>query len=152
MTLLDVGGAGLFSHSGTLLHVLGMAFKLIAGSFMILVSAFFSLIGIVVYSIYKGYQTSSVLQGARTLIRLVAYAIGASVALVFALVAGLFFSIATAKLLFVTVLIAFAVSFVVRETFLFIVLKRFGKYVMYFTALQLIKEKVYNHGEQENQP
>jgi hypothetical protein len=54
--------------------------------------------------------------------------------------------------LFVTVLIAFAVSFAVRETFLFLVLKRFGKYVMYFTALQFVKEKVYQHAEQENQP
>ena len=152
MTLLDVSGTGLFSHSSEFFHVLGMGLKLVAGSFMIVLLAFTSLIGAVVYSFMRGYQTSSVLHGARTLIRMAAYAIGASIALVFALIAGLFFSLTVAKLLMVTVLIAFVVSFVVRETFLFLVLKRFGKYVMYFTVLQYAKEKVYDHAQQENQP
>ena len=142
MTLLDISGSGLYSHSAQFFHALGMAFKLVAGSFFILLAALFSLVGIIGYSLYKGYQTSSILGGARTLIHLAAYTIGISIALLFALVAGMFFSIATAKLLFVTLVIAFAVSFVVRETFLFLILKRFGKYVMYFTVLQYAKEKV----------
>ncbi len=152
MTLLDISGSGLFSHSSQILHVLGMAVKFAAGSFFILLAALFSFIGIIIYSFYKGYQTSSILNGARTLIQFAAYAVGISMALVFALVAGMFFSIATAKLLFVALVIAFAVSFVVRETVLFLVLKRFGKYLMYFTVLQYAKEKVYNHAQQENQP
>lgn len=152
MTLLDISGAGLFSHSATFFHVLGMAFKLMAGSFMVMLLALFSLIGAIVYAVYRGYQATSVLHGVRTLIRFAAYAVGASVALMFALITGLFFSLGVAKLLFVTLVIAFAVAFVVRETFLFLVLKRFGKYVMYFTALQYAKEKVYEHAQQENQP
>ena len=151
MSLLDVSGSGLFSHSGDFSHALGLAVKFLGGSFMILLAALFSFIGVIIYSIYSGFQASSVLHGAKTLIHFTAYAIGITVALVFALVLGMFFSL-TAKLLFVTLLIAFAVSFIVRETFLFLVLKRFGKYLMYFTALQYIKEKVYNDGEQENQP
>ena len=149
MTLLDIGGAG---FSGEVFHVLGTALKLAAGSIGILALAFFAFIGVIFYSLYDGYQRQSVLEGARTLIHLTAYAIGASFALLFALVAGMFFSIAAAKLLFVTVLVGFAVSFVVRETFLFLVLKRFGKYLMYFTALRYVKETVYRNGQQENQP
>ena len=152
MTLLDVAGSGLFSSSSSFLHVLGMAFKLVAGSLMILLVALFSFVAVIGYSIYKGYQTTSLLHGVRTLIQLGAYAIGMSIALLFALIAGLFFSITVAKLLFVAVLIAFAVAFVVRETFLFLILKRFGKYVMYFTVLQYAKEKVYDNAQQENQP
>ena len=152
MTLLDVSGSGLFAHSGQFFHLVGLALKLVVGSLMILLTALFSFVAIIAYSLYQGYQTSSILGAARTLIQLAAYAIGISFALLFALVAGMFFSLAIAKLLFVTVLIAFAVSFVVRETFLFLILKRFGKYVMYFTALQYAKEKVYDHAGQENQP
>ena len=149
MTLLDIGGAG---FSGEVFHVLATALKLVAGSIGILALAFFAFIGAVAYSFYDGYKRQSILEGARTLIHFTAYAIGASVALLFALVAGMFFSIAAAKLLFVTVLVGFAVSFVVRETFLFLVLKRFGKYLMYFTALRYVKETVYPNGQQENQP
>ncbi len=152
MSLLDVAGTGLFSHSADFFHALGMALKFLGGSFIILIAAVFSFIGVILYSIYSGIQTSSVLNGAKTLIHFTAYAIGITIALGVALVLGMFFSLTAGKLLFVTVLIAFAVSFIVRETFLFLVLKRFGKYLMYFTALQYIKEKVYNNGEQENHP
>ena len=152
MTLLDVAGSGLFANSSSFVHVLGMAFKLAAGSFMILLSVLFTFIGINVYSIYRGYQKASLLHGVQTLIQLGAYAIGISIALTFALIAGLFFSITVAKILFVAVLIAFAVAFIVRETFLFLILKRFGKYVMYFTVLQYAKEKVYDNAQQEKQP
>jgi len=152
MTLLDISSTGFFSNSAGFFHALGEVAKLAAGSFMIVLFAFFSFIGVFIYSAYKGYQTMSLLEGARTLIHSVAYLIGVSISLVFALVAGMFFSLATAKLLFATVLIAFIVGFVVRETFLFLVLKRFGKYLMYFTALQQIKERIYTNGQQENQP
>ena len=152
MSLLDISNSGLFSHSADFFHALGMGVKFLGGSFMILLAAVFSFIGVIIYSIYSGFQASSVLHGAKTLIHFTAYAIGITVALVFALVLGMFFSLTAAKLLFVTLITAFAVSFIVRETFLFLVLKRFGKYLMYFTALQYIKEKVYNNGEQENQP
>ena len=151
MSLLDIGSWGLFNHSAGFLHVLGTIFKLALGSAAILALTFVSFIGVIIYSIYSGFQKQSVLAGARTLIHTTAYAIGASVALLFALFTGMFFSIAAAKLLFVTLLVGFAVSFVVRETFLFLVLKRFGKYLMYFTALRYIKETVYRNGQQENQ-
>ena len=152
MTLLDVSGSGLFSNSAAFIHALGEVVKLAAGSFLILLLAFFSFIGIIIYSFYSGYKNMSILHGARTLIHGTAYAIGVSIALTFALVAGMFFSLAAAKLVFVTVLVAFIVAFVVRETFLFMLLKRFGKYLMYFTVLQRIKERVYTNGQQENQP
>ena len=152
MTLLDIGGSGLSMNSAGFLHVLGTVLKLAAGSVIILMMAFMSVIGSIIYSVYDGYQKQSILEGARTLIHFTAYAIGVSVALVFALVVGLLFSMTVAKLLFVAVLIAFTVGIIMRETFLFLVLKRFGKYLMYFTALQYIKETVYPNGEQENQP
>jgi len=151
MTLLDVAGSGLFNHSVGFFHIFGAIVKLAMVSFMILLLSVFSFIGAIIYSVYKGYQSASLLEGVRTLIHFTAYTIGLTIALTFAFVAGMFFSMATAKLLFVTMLIGFAVSFVVRETFLFLALKRFGKYLMYFTALQYIKEMVYTHGEQENQ-
>jgi hypothetical protein len=84
-------------------------------------------------------------------VQAVAYVIGISVALAFVMVSAMFFSVATIKLLFIAVLITFVVAFVVRETFLFLILKRFGKYVMYFTALRYIKENVYTNGQQQNQ-
>ena len=152
MTLLDIGGSGFFSNSAGFFQVLGTVLKLAAGSVMILMMAFMSVIGCIIYSVYDGYQKQSVLEGARTLTHFTAYAIGVSVALTFALIVGMLFSMTVAKLLFVAVLIAFTVGIIVRETFLFLVLKRFGKYLMYFTALQYIKEKVYTNGEQENRP
>ena len=148
MTLLDISGSGLTSE---FFHLLGIVGKLAVGSLAILLLAVFSFVGIIIYSLARGYQTSSILGGARTFVHSVAYLIGISVALAFAMIATLFFSLAAFKLLFVSVLIAFIVAFVVRETFLFLVLKRFGKYVMYFTALQYIKEKVYTDGQQQNQ-
>ncbi len=148
MTLLDISGSGLSSE---IFNVLGVIGKLAAGSIAIILLAVFSFIGIIIYSLSKGYQTSSVLGGARTFVHAVAYLIGISTALVFAMVATTFFSLAAFKLLFVSVLIAFTVSFVVRETFLFLILKRFGKYLMYFTALQYIQEKVYTNGQQQNE-
>jgi len=152
MPLLDIAGSGLFHNSAGVLHALATILELAFGSAFILALTFFSFIGVIIYAVYRGYQTQSVLKGARTLIHAFGYAVGTSVALMFVLVAGLFFSIAVVKLLFITVLLGFAVSFVVRETFLFLVLKRFGKYLMYFTALQYLQEMVYPNGEQENQP
>jgi hypothetical protein len=152
MTLLDISGAGLFNHSSELLHVLGAIAKLIVGSFMIVALAAISFIGITVYSLSRGYRTSSIMLSAKTFVHATAYLIGASMALAFVMVATMFFHLAVFKLLFIALLITFAVAFLIRETFLFLVLKRFGKYVMYFTALQYIKEKVYTNGQQENQP
>jgi len=151
MTLLDVAGQGLFSNSASFFHALGEVAKLAAGSFLILLMAFTSFIGAIVYALYRAYQTSSVLGAARTFVQLVAYVIGISLALTFVMVSVMFFSLAAVKLAFIAVLIAFTVAFVVRETFLFLILKRFGKYLMYFTALQYIKDSVYNNGQQQNQ-
>lgn len=152
MSLLDISSSGLFSHSGAVFHVLGALVKLVAGSFIILSLTVLSFIGVIIYALSKGYQSNSLTGGARTFVQGASYLIGAIVALMFVLVAGLFFTIAAFKLLFVAVLIAFTVAFVVRETFLFLVLKRFGKYVMYFTALQYIKDNVYNNGQQQQDP
>jgi|GEM_PF-3094493 hypothetical protein len=151
MTLLDVAGSGLFSNSAPLFHALGEVAKLAAGSFLILLLAFTSFVSATIYALYRAYQTSSVLGAARTFVQAVAYVIGISVALAFVMVSAMFFSVATIKLLFIAVLITFVVAFVVRETFLFLILKRFGKYVMYFTALRYIKENVYTNGQQQNQ-
>ena len=148
MTLLDISGAGL---SSGFFHVLGFIGKLAVGGMAIVLLAAFSFVAVTIYSLTKGYQTQSIMGGARTFVHAVAYLIGISAALAFAMVASMFFTLGAVKLLFISVLIAFAVAFVVRETFLFLVLKRFGKYVMYFTALQYIKEKVYTDGQQQNQ-
>jgi len=151
MTLLDIAGSGLSGNSAPFFHVLAELAKLAAGSFLILLLAFSSFVGIAIYALYRAYQTSSVLGAARTFVQAVAYVIGICVALAFVMVSAMFFSVAAIKLLFIAALITFAVAFVVRETFLFLILKRFGKYVMYFTALQYIREKVYTDGQQQNQ-
>jgi hypothetical protein len=149
MALLDIAGSGLFGYHGGFFHMLGSVFKLGAGGVAIFVLTIFGYIGSIIYSIYKGFEAKSILHGCRTLIQMTGYVMGASAALTFALVASIFFGIPALTLLFVTVVIGFAVSFIARETLLFMVLKKFGTYIMALTAFEWIKELVLNHGEQE---
>src|ERR1700719_2867506 len=93
MILLDIAGKGLFSHSGEIFSILGSVLKLVAGSFGIILLALFSFVGIIIASIFKAIEHSSLIHGFRYLIRTTAYAIGICLALVFILVTGIFFSI-----------------------------------------------------------
>jgi hypothetical protein len=151
MIIADIASAGLFKDGGGFFHVLGMVFKLGLGGVMIMLLTVFSYIGGAIYSVYKGYEARSVLHGGRTLIHVTGYVMGAGAALSFALVAGLFFGISALKLLFVAVVLGFAVSFITRETLLFVVLQKFGKYVMALSFFEWLRELVFTNGKQETQ-
>ncbi|MFI5140521.1 MAG: hypothetical protein ACHQIM_22065 [Sphingobacteriales bacterium] len=150
MTLLEIAGNGLFEHAPDFFRVVATTFKLIGGSFLILLLALLSFAGIIARSVYIGILHSSFIRGFRTLIRATAYAIGVSLAMIFLLVASTFFSISGFKLFAIAFVIAFVVSFIARETFMFLLLKRFGKYIFYLTTLHRAGKVAYNYVKEEN--
>jgi hypothetical protein len=140
MTLMDVSGAGLFTDSHAFASILGAALKLVAGGFFILMFAVFAFIASAVYSIYRAMVTSSAITGLQLLLRSASYSIGATVALLFLLIAGVFFAVSSFKLLIIATVIALASAFLVRETVIFLTLKRFGKYIFLFSTLRHISK------------
>jgi hypothetical protein len=151
MTLLNIGDSGLFHQTGGFFHVLASALKLGAGGVFILVWTVVAYVASLFYSVYKGIEARSVMRGARTLIHSIGYVMGVGAALTFALLAGIFFGISVLKLLFLAVVIGFAVSFISRETLLFVVLKKFGTYVMALSVIESAKDLLYPNGKQQTQ-
>jgi hypothetical protein len=143
MIILDISGSGLFSQSNQFFTILGDSLKFAGGGFLVLLLTVISLFAIVGRSVYKGIEDASLITGIRTLIRLAGYAIGISIALIFMLGATIFFSVSFLKVLLISIAIALTVSFIARETFMFLILKRFGKYIFYFTTLQRISKVIY---------
>jgi hypothetical protein len=152
MALLDISGTGLFSHSGQATHVLTEVFKILAGSAGILILAFWSLIAIVIRSIYMAVLYRSPFKGFYTFLRLTAYGIGAVLALVFILLAAVFFSIAWYKILLIAAFITVITAFIARETFMFLIFKRVGKFLFYFATLREIGKVISNNGNEEKTP
>jgi hypothetical protein len=150
--ILDISGSGLLQHASPVLHILGEAAKLIFGSFAILLFAIVSFVAVITRSVLKGVQTSSVLIAFRSLLRWVAYVIGISFALTFMLLVSTFFAVSFVKLLLISAVIALVVSFVAKETFWFLIFKRFGKYIFYLTTLHRASKVVYNYVKTEKDP
>jgi hypothetical protein len=149
MTSIDISGTGLFSHTSQITHVFGAALKVVAGSVGIFILAFWLLIGIVIRSFYLAVTRRSVTRGAYSLLRSVAYGIGLILALFFVLFASVLFSIAWFKLLLVAVFITVVTAFIARETLIFLIIKRFGKYLFYFATLREIAQVISSHGNKE---
>lgn len=150
MTLLDIAGSGMFSGSSQFSHVVGDILKLLGGSLLIAVLSITLFIGVIVRSVYAGIRQSSLLDGIGTLIRLAAYVIGLIIALLFVLVTTTLFSLPLVKVLLIAAIIVFAAAFITRETFLFLLIKRFGKYIFYLTTLHRAGKVAYNYVKTEN--
>jgi len=152
MTLLDASGSGLFSRSSQITHVLGQFFKIIAGSAGILILAVWAFIAVIVRAVYVAVIHRSPLRGFYSWLRLSAYGIGLVLALMFMLVTSVLFSIAWFKLLFAAFLITVVVAFLARETFMFLIFKRFGKYLFYFATLREMHQVIVQNGNEETAP
>ncbi len=150
MIPLDIAGTGLSIDTHTIFQVIGTTLKLIGGSFMIFILALLGFAAIVVRSFQQGIFHSSLMRGLQVLIRSTAYAIGAGVALMFMLLASTFFSVSFLNLFLVAILIAAVVGFVARQTFMFLIFKRFGKYILYLTTLHRAGKVAYNYVKTEN--
>jgi hypothetical protein len=152
MTLLDISGTGLFSHSSQTNDVLPQVFKILAGSAGILILAFWSFLAIIIRSVYLAVLYRSPLRGFYAFLRLTAYGIGAALALVFILLASVFFSIAWYKILLIAVFITVITAFIARETFVFLIFKRFGKFLFYFATLREIGKVISTNDNEEKTP
>jgi hypothetical protein len=150
MTLLDIAGSGMFTNSGQFLHVLGDVLKLLGGSLVIGILSIVLLLGLIVRSVLRGIRQASLVDGLNTLIRSVAYVIGIDLALLFVLVATTLFSISALKTVLIAAGIVFVAAFIARETFLFFILKKFGKYIFYLTTLHRTGKVVYAYVKPEN--
>ncbi len=150
MTLLDIAGSGMFSGSSQFSHVVGDILKLLGGSFLIGVISIALLVGVIVRSVFTGIRQSSLIDGASMLIRSVAYVIGLSLALLFVLVATTLLSLSALKTVLIALGIVFVAAFIARETFLFLVFKKFGKYIFYLTTLHRTGKVVYAYVKTEN--
>jgi hypothetical protein len=146
MIPLDITGATIATG---FFHALGATLALLGGSFLIIVYTFFALVGSVIFSVYKGIEHASFIHAFRVLLRAVTYLIGIGLALLFMLVATVLFSISFLKLFVIAIAIVFVAAFVVRETFLLLIFKRFGRYIFYLTTLHQTSKVVYNYVKTE---
>jgi hypothetical protein len=147
MTFLEIAGSGLHAD---FYCIAGAALKLIGGSFIILLLALMSFAGIIARSVYVGITHTSVVRGVRTFIRSISYAFGLGLALFFLLIAATFFNLSNLVLFISAMVIVFVASFIARETFMFLILKRFGKYIFYLTTLHRAGKVAYSYVKEEN--
>lgn len=150
MVILDVAGWGLFSGAPQFMQVLGDILKVLGGSLLIGFLAIGLFIGAIIRAVFAGIREQSLLHAGSTLFRLTTYGIGITVALFFVLVATALFSVSLLKVALIGLALVFVVAFIARETFLFLLLQRFGKYIFYLTTLHGAGKTIYTYVKTES--
>jgi len=141
MILLDISGWNLFTDHAAWTQFAFLILKLLTGTLLLLVFSIACLVLIGLNTVYQLVNRQSLAYIGRALVRKVALLGGAIAAFSFALLATMVFQLSFWVVLIVSGAILYATQYLFRKAIFFLLVKRFGRYILYLRSLRLIGQK-----------